>query len=43
MWGVARAQDAPQSKKLKAVFGTDAPIEPSRVYGRRRWRHRAAC
>lgn len=33
MWGVARAQDAPQSKKLQAVFGTDAAIEPSRVYG----------
>lgn len=33
MWGVDRAGDVGKSEKLKAVFGTKAPIEPGRVYG----------
>ena len=33
MWGVSRAQDVAASAKLQAVFGTDAPVEPGRVYG----------
>ena len=33
MWGVARGKDAPDSAKLKAVFGTDQRIEPGKVYG----------
>jgi pimeloyl-ACP methyl ester carboxylesterase len=33
MWGVDRAQDVTRSDKLKAVFGTDRPIVPGRIYG----------
>ena len=33
MWGVDRAQDVAASKKLQAVFGTDAPIVEQRLYG----------
>ncbi|MBU0926595.1 MAG: alpha/beta hydrolase [Spirochaetes bacterium] len=33
MWGVARGKDAPDSPKLKAVFGADSTIEAGRVYG----------
>lgn len=33
MWGVDRAQDLPTSEKLKAVFGSDAPIVENVLYG----------
>jgi dienelactone hydrolase len=33
MWGVDRAIDVPSSEKLKAVFGTNAPIAEARTYG----------
>ena len=33
MWGVDRAQDAPDSAKLQAVFGTSQTIVPGQVYG----------
>ncbi|MBI5721394.1 MAG: alpha/beta fold hydrolase [Burkholderiales bacterium] len=33
MWQVPTAADVTASKKLQGVFGTDAPIEPGRVYG----------
>jgi pimeloyl-ACP methyl ester carboxylesterase len=33
MWGVARARDVPQSPKLQALFGTQGPVEPGKVYG----------
>ena len=33
MWGVDRAQDVASSKKLQAVFGSDAPIVENRLYG----------
>ena len=33
MWGVDRAQDVPSSKKLQAVFGTNAPVAERRLYG----------
>jgi dienelactone hydrolase len=33
MWGVPKAKDAPDSKKLKAAFGVETTIEPGRVYG----------
>jgi pimeloyl-ACP methyl ester carboxylesterase len=33
MWDVDRAQDLPTSAKLKAVFGTDAPVVEKRLYG----------
>jgi pimeloyl-ACP methyl ester carboxylesterase len=33
MWGVARARDVTQSPKLWAMFGTQGPVEPGKVYG----------
>jgi dienelactone hydrolase len=33
MWGVDRAIDVAASDKLKAVFGTNAPIAEARIYG----------
>lgn len=33
MWSVDRAQDAPSSPKLQAVFGTTEPIVPGQLYG----------
>jgi pimeloyl-ACP methyl ester carboxylesterase len=33
MWGVDRAQDVTTSPKLWALFGTNAPVEPGKVYG----------
>lgn len=33
MWDVDRAKDLPTSKKLQAVFGTDAPVAEKRLYG----------
>lgn len=33
MWSVPRGRDAPNSPKLQAVFGTNAPIEIGKVYG----------
>ncbi len=33
MWNVDRAQDAPDSPKLKAVFGTEETVVPGQVYG----------
>jgi pimeloyl-ACP methyl ester carboxylesterase len=33
MWGVARARDVTQSPKLWALFGTQGPVEPGKVYG----------
>jgi pimeloyl-ACP methyl ester carboxylesterase len=33
MWGVERARDVTQSPKLWAVFGTQGPVEPGKVYG----------
>ena len=33
MWGVERARDVTQSPKLWAMFGTQAPVEPGKVYG----------
>ncbi|MFG3756209.1 hypothetical protein, partial [Klebsiella pneumoniae] len=33
MWGVDRAKDVTQSPKLQAFFGSDAPVEPGKVYG----------
>jgi pimeloyl-ACP methyl ester carboxylesterase len=33
MWGVAKAKDVGQSPKLWKVFGTDAAVEPGKVYG----------
>jgi pimeloyl-ACP methyl ester carboxylesterase len=33
MWGVERARDVTQSPKLWALFGTQGPIEPGKVYG----------
>lgn len=33
MWGTPVAADVVTSPKLQAVFGTDAPVEPGRVYG----------
>jgi len=33
MWGVERGQDVAQSQKLWALFGTQGPIEPGKVYG----------
>jgi pimeloyl-ACP methyl ester carboxylesterase len=32
-WGVERARDVTQSPKLWALFGTQAPVEPGKVYG----------
>jgi hypothetical protein len=33
MWGVERARDVIQSPKLWALFGTQSPVEPGKVYG----------
>jgi len=33
MWGVDRARDVNQSPKLWALFGTQGPVEPGKVYG----------
>jgi pimeloyl-ACP methyl ester carboxylesterase len=33
MWGVEKARDVVQSPKLWALFGTQAAIEPGKVYG----------
>jgi pimeloyl-ACP methyl ester carboxylesterase len=33
MWGVEQARDVTQSPKLWALFGTQAAIEPGKVYG----------
>ena len=33
MWGVERARDVTQSPKLRALFGTQGPVEPGKVYG----------
>ncbi|MEW6640173.1 MAG: alpha/beta fold hydrolase [Pseudomonadota bacterium] len=33
MWGVDRAKNVTQSPKLQALFGTDAAVEPGKVYG----------
>jgi len=33
MWGVDRARDVTQSPKLSALFGTQGPVEPGKVYG----------
>src|ERR1700745_1108444 len=33
MWGRERARDVTQSPKLWALFGTQGPVEPGKVYG----------
>src|SRR5579863_8318100 len=33
MWDVDSAADVPQSPKLEALFGTDKPVEPGKIYG----------
>ena len=33
MWGVDKARDVTQSPKLWSLFGTQGPVEPSKVYG----------
>ena len=33
MWGVEQARDVTQSPKLWAMFGTQGPVEPGKVYG----------
>ena len=33
MWGVDKARDVTQSPKLWALFGTQGPVEPGKVYG----------
>jgi pimeloyl-ACP methyl ester carboxylesterase len=33
MWGVERARDVTQSPKLRALFGTQGPVEPGKIYG----------
>jgi pimeloyl-ACP methyl ester carboxylesterase len=33
MWGVDKARDVTRSPKLWALFGTQAPVEPGKVYG----------
>jgi pimeloyl-ACP methyl ester carboxylesterase len=33
MWGVEKARDVIQSPKLWAMFGTQGPVEPGKVYG----------
>src|SRR6202166_4954486 len=33
MWGVDRARDVTQSPKLWAMFGTQGPVKPGKVYG----------
>jgi len=33
MWGVPKAQNVTDSKKLWKVFGVEAPVEPGKIYG----------
>ncbi|MEH2526604.1 MULTISPECIES: alpha/beta hydrolase family protein [unclassified Bradyrhizobium] len=33
MWGVDKARDVAQSPKLWALFGTQGPVEPGKIYG----------
>lgn len=33
MWGVDKARDVTKSPKLWALFGTQSPVEPGKVYG----------
>jgi pimeloyl-ACP methyl ester carboxylesterase len=33
MWGIDRARDVTQSPKLWAMFGTNGPVEPGKLYG----------
>ena len=33
MWGVDKARDVTQSPKLWALFGTQGPVDPGKVYG----------
>jgi hypothetical protein len=33
MWGVELARDVTKSPKLWAMFGTQGPVEPGKVYG----------
>ena len=33
MWGVDKARDVTHSPKLQAMFGTQGPVEPGKVYG----------
>ena len=33
MWGIERARDVTQSPKLWALFGTQGPVEPGKIYG----------
>jgi pimeloyl-ACP methyl ester carboxylesterase len=33
MWGVDRARNVTQSPKLWALFGTQGPVEPGKIYG----------
>ncbi|WP_235983389.1 alpha/beta hydrolase family protein [Bradyrhizobium australiense] len=33
MWGIDKARDVTQSPKLWAMFGTQGPVEPGKVYG----------
>jgi pimeloyl-ACP methyl ester carboxylesterase len=33
MWGVERARDITESRKLQEVFGTADPVEPGQLYG----------
>lgn len=33
MWGEEKARDVPRSPKLWAMFGTQGPVEPGKVYG----------
>ena len=43
MWGVERARDVTQSPKLWAMFGTQGPVEPGKVYGDIAQGHRAGA
>ncbi len=43
MWGVERARDVTQSPKLWALFGTQGPVEPGKVYGDIAAGHRAGA
>lgn len=33
MWGAPTGAEAPATAKMRALFGTDAPVEPGRLYG----------
>ncbi|MDF1522457.1 MAG: alpha/beta fold hydrolase [Trueperaceae bacterium] len=33
MWGAPTGAEAPATAKMQALFGTDAPVEPGRLYG----------